>query len=137
MLAWKDKVGYVPDGLGRPLKRRTCKEIKGQIYNILLFDIGGLNLIEEPGMSIAHEAFVRAVDHIEEYGYLTLRGLEYIVRDEYQKTTNLAEPFDFWFGEYDSCNLFEETSQSVEAAEKSINRQIMQECTDLTAFKRL
>ena len=60
----KDQIGYVVHGVYKPTDRRTCKMIKGEICMYLVVSIGGLNLMEEPGTTIIHKAFNRAVDEL-------------------------------------------------------------------------
>ena len=124
----KDQVGYMAYGVGKPADRRTCKMIKGHICMYLVINIGGVNLMEEPGTTIIHKAFCRAVDELEEYGYLTLNSLENIVRDEYLMAVNAvrSEKFVRWFDKYE--HIFEETKRSVEESENAVNKAILLDC---------
>ena len=96
-----DKIGYVCYAL-KPTSRRTCKTIKNHICKALAFKISYervAKITEEERNTVIHNAFVRAIDELEEYGYLTLDSLENIVYDEYWKVTG-ANEFKEWH-EYD------------------------------------
>jgi len=122
-----DQIGYAVHGINKPADRRTCKMIKSEICKYLLVDIGGLSIEEEPATTIIHKAFVRAVDQLEAYGYLTLNSLEYIVRDEHLKAVKSirTDKFNAFYDKYDY--LWKETYDKVEEAEKTLNERIMNE----------
>ena len=122
-----DQIGYAVHGINKPADRRTCKMIKSEICKYLLVDIGRLSIEEEPATTIIHKAFVRAVDQLEAYGYLTLNSLEYIVRDEHLKAVKSirTDKFNAFYDKYDY--LWKETYDKVEEAEKTLNERIMNE----------
>lgn len=96
-----DKIGYVCCAL-KPTSRRTCKMVKNHICEALAFKISCervAKITEEERNTVIHNAFIRAIDRLEEYGYLTLDSLENIVYDEYWKVTGGNE-FEEWH-EYD------------------------------------
>ena len=122
-----DQIGYAVHWINKPADRRTCKMIKSEICKYLLVDIGGLSIEEEPATTIIHKAFVRAVDQLEEYGYLTLNSLEHIVRDEHLKAVKpiRTDKFNAFYDKYNY--LWKETYSKVEEAEKTLNERIMDE----------
>jgi phosphoenolpyruvate carboxylase len=122
-----DQIDYAVHGINKPTDRRTCKMIKSEICKYLLVDIGGLSLEEEPATTIIHKAFVRAVDQLEEYGYLTLNSLEHIVRDEHLKAVKpiRTDKFNTFYDKYNY--LWKETHDKVEEAVNAFNERTMDE----------
>lgn len=91
------EIGYAWCTL-KPTNRRTCKMIKNHICKALAFKISydrAAKITEEERKTVIHNAFIRAVDELEEYGCLTLDSLENIVYDEHWKVTGGNE-FEEW-----------------------------------------
>lgn len=92
-----DKISYACCAL-KPTSRRTCKMIKNHICEVLAFKISHdrvAKITEEKRNTVIHNAFIRAIDKLEEHGYLTLDSLDDIVYDEHWKATGGNE-FEEW-----------------------------------------
>lgn len=92
-----NQIGYVKN-----TDRRTCKMIKGRIANCLMYEIGVLNLVEEPITAIIHNAFNRAIEQLETNGFLSVNDLRDMVRNEYFKVTGDTrfDSYAMWFDDY-------------------------------------
>lgn len=109
MLPMGEQIGFANcDRYCRPTNRRTCKMIRAKICQILMVTICGfreMNLMDEPMKSIIHESFIKAIDQLEQAGYLSLNQLETIVRVEYRKAngnpeTGMFGGYDMWFDDF-------------------------------------
>lgn len=108
MLPTGDQIGFVTYGSYKPTKRRTCKMILDKIRQILMVTICGfreMNFMDELTKSIVHESFIKAIDQLEQRGYLSLNQLETIVRVEYRKANGDPETgmicyCDIWFNDF-------------------------------------
>ena len=80
----------------KPTDRRTCKAIKCHIRKTLNgFEY--LKLTDEQTDAIVHDSFIRAIDRLENEGYLTTFDLINIVKEEYDKRHTVD--YGLWFNQ--------------------------------------